>query len=229
MLKRIAGWTAVGVTAVGFTFGGVALSTNPQHLPAVPQSNAEASTVPSGQSGKGTPEIGSQKRSESHTAPTASEFASAALKEAAKKVSGRPNVYTLWYAKQSFAKDYAASYGGFSASAYKTSAWCAIFASYLTHKLGVETPGDDALASGLAREYRAEGKLKSGPRTGSLAFFDWSGQERLSGIAHVGIVVGWTESSVKVVEANVGGGEGRVRITWRDRSDVVGYGDPFVK
>lgn len=212
--RHLTGWTL----AAGVVGGALALSINPQVPPASAQIAPKATETPSGSRETPHTPAASPRRSESLTA---SQFAALALK--AKYASGKPNMYSRWYASQGFAKDYARSYG-FSVGLYKSAPWCAMFVSYLTHKAHVWTPSDDALAAGMADEYRRAGRLKSGPSVGSLAFFDWSGNETLGGISHVGIVVGYTAHSVKVVEGNAGDHE--VRTTWRKRNLVTGYGLP---
>lgn len=211
MIKQIAGWVA----GLGIVAAGVALTTAGS-----PEINAKPPTVaaPTKETPKGPK---TSQRPTQPRAATAEQFATLAMKQQ-QGYHGRPNIYSRWYAQQTYAKHYAAHYGGYSAKAYTTAPWCVMFVDYVAAKANIPKGQNDALAAGMAREFRDVGRLKSSPSIGSLAFFDFSGNETIGGISHVGVVVGWTDSKVRVVEGNVS--NNRVRISWRPRSQVTGYG-----
>ncbi len=210
MIKQM----AAGAALVSSVFAGLLLTVEPQGS----QINAKPhqSSTPT----KETPKVSPvPERKTQPRVATAVEFATLALQQR-QGYHGRPNVYTKRYADQAYATDYATKYG-FKPSAYMSAAWCAMFVSYLADKANVQGPRD-ALAAGMAKEFKQAGSFKLSPAYGGLAFFDYTGSKSLTEISHVGVVVGWSDSKVKVVEGNVKNNQ--VRTTWRKRTHVAGYG-----
>lgn len=137
-------------------------------------------------------------------------------------VSGRPNTYTRWYAASGYGKTYAAKYH-ISPSGYLTANWCAEFLAWLAGHSGLTVPGD-ALASGMATQFRAKGRFNRIPRVGDFVFYDWSAPRTLPGVGHAGLVVAVGKNgSFTAIEGNNGNA---VRKVTRSSVSVVGFGHP---
>ncbi len=122
---------------------------------------------------------------------------------------GRPNAATEWYA---------ARHG----SAFLEAAWCAMFLSWVSGRLGLlAKTGEFAYCPWWASDFKKRGLWGMAPRRGAIVFFDWDDD----GVAdHVGVVEnlatgGWFYSR----EGNT---SDTVALRKRHISDVYGFGYP---
>jgi hypothetical protein len=105
-------------------------------------------------------------------------------------------------------------------------AWCDIFQSWGFAKANALSAigGKFALTTAHAAWFKAKGKWGSTPQIGALVFYDWGGGKSISGIDHVGLVIGVSGGTITTVEGNSSDA-----VKQRQRSAtayVVGYGYP---
>lgn len=104
-------------------------------------------------------------------------------------------------------------------------AWCAVFASWLFHRLGIDAPITAACATGVAW-WKARHRWSEYPAIGAQVFFGAGGG------VHTGVVIAYDTVTITTIEGNTndsGSAEGNgVYIKTRHRRDpyVCGYGYP---
>ncbi len=110
--------------------------------------------------------------------------------------------------------------------------WCATFIVAIARRVGLHLPSESAYTPAMADGFRRAGRFGGEPRRGDIAFYDFPDSKNR--IQHVGVVTGWTESTVTTVEGNTASGSrgsqdngGTVAERTRPRSHVVGYGHPI--
>ncbi len=151
--------------------------------------------------------------------------AASVLNEAQKHLglSGRPNVFTRWYA-------------GLHGSAYLNAAWCDMKVSYDADHSGarkaVLPKGDRAYTVTHAEDFQDAGLWKSGTvdninryaYPGCVVFFDWNATNVIGAIDHVGYVVKPLGGGRLItVEGNTGDA---VKLRVRGADVIAGFGTP---
>lgn len=124
--------------------------------------------------------------------------------------TGRPNIFTRWYAD--VVKDKGFEYG----------AWCAMFLSYCSYKAGLlDVTGRFAYTPYWVEWFKKNKKWGKTPKVGAIVFYDWNGD----GLAnHVGVVQAYNGHGLMyTIEGNSGNKVVRVH---RDQKYVLGYGYP---
>ncbi|MFD9947196.1 peptidoglycan-binding protein [Nonomuraea sp. NPDC059023] len=111
---------------------------------------------------------------------------------------------------------------------FRDAAWCDMFLAYCAFKAGGEQ-GLDIIGEYAYTPYHAgwfarHGAFGNRPTKGAVVFFDWAGTRSISAIDHVGVVLG-TDNRGRVVTIE-GNTEDAVKIRYRDRRYIVGYGYP---
>jgi hypothetical protein len=111
-------------------------------------------------------------------------------------------------------------------------AWCATFVVAMTRRAGVSIPSESAYTPTMANAFRAEERLFDEPQIGDITFFDFP--DSVHRIQHVGLLEGFTDTTVTCVEGNTSAGTagsqsngGGVYRRTRPRSHVVGFGRPI--
>lgn len=111
--------------------------------------------------------------------------------------------------------------------------WCAAFVCWVFTHAHVPLPSHTAYTPSLANAFKQAGGWIDGtsiPHVGDLVFFDFVGGHNR--IEHVGIVTGYSGSSIQTIEgntsagSNTNGGQVQARTRKRDRQ-IVGYGQPI--
>lgn len=124
-------------------------------------------------------------------------------------VTGRPNVFTRWYAER--VRDKGFEFGS----------WCAMFLSYVSYKVGLlDATGAYAYTPYWVQWFRKVGRWGSEPRVGAFVFFDWNGDGNPD---HVGVVESWKPGLFYTIEGNKS--DSVVRVL-RDMKYVLGFGYP---
>lgn len=107
-------------------------------------------------------------------------------------------------------------------------AWCATFVVAMARSVGMKVGNESAYTPALYASMRHG----PDPQLGALSFFNFP-NDGVNRIQHVGIVVGWTDTTVISVEGNTSAGSygsqsngGGVYVRSRPRIHVVGYGYP---
>jgi putative peptidoglycan binding protein len=151
--------------------------------------------------------------------------AASVLNEAHKHLglSGRPNVFTRWYA-------------GLHGSEYLNAAWCDMKVSYDADHSGtrkaVLLKGDRAYTVYHAEDFREAGLWKSGTvdnidkyiYPGCVVFFDWNGTNVIGAIDHVGYVVQRLGNGRLItLEGNTADS---VKLRVRGADVIAGFGTP---
>lgn len=122
-------------------------------------------------------------------------------------VSGRPNLFTRWYAK-------------YEGKAFLKAPWCAMFVSYVAAATGLKSVGKFAYCPYWVSYFKREGRWGTTPKVGAIVFFDWN-RDKLAD--HVGVVEYVKGGYVYTIEGNKGDKVCRVA---RKPSDILGYGYP---
>lgn len=124
--------------------------------------------------------------------------------------TGRPNIFTRWYAD--VVKDQAFQYGS----------WCAMFLSYCSYKAGLlPITGSFAYTPYWVEWFKKHNQWGKTPKVGALVFYDWNG----SGYPqHVGVVQAYNGHGLMyTIEGNKSNSVQRVH---RDMKYVLGFGYP---
>lgn len=123
--------------------------------------------------------------------------------------TGRPNIFTRWYAAK--VKDKGFEFG----------AWCAMYLSYVSYKVGLlDSTGAYAYTPYWVQWFKKVNRWGSTPRVGAFVFFDWNGDGNPD---HVGVVESWKPGLFYTIEGNKG--DTVVRVL-RDMKYVLGFGYP---
>lgn len=151
--------------------------------------------------------------------------AASVLNEAQRRIglSGRPNLYTRWYASR-------------NGTEYLDAAWCNMKVSYDAHhadaRKAVLLKGDRAYTVYHAEDFQDAGLWKSGTVAnidryaypGCVVFFDWNGTNVIGAIDHVGYVVRKLGGGRLVtVEGNT---SDAVKLRVRGADVIAGFGMP---
>ena len=149
--------------------------------------------------------------------------ATSILNEAQRRIglSGRPNVYTRWYAARNGAE-------------YLHAAWCDMKVTYDAHhaeaRKAVLPKGDRAYTVWHAEDFQNAGLWKSGTTAniqryaypGCVVFFDWNGTNTVGAIDHVGYVVrNLGDGRLVTIEGNT---SDAVKLRVRGADVIAGFG-----
>ncbi len=132
---------------------------------------------------------------------------------------GEPNYIQDWYDRE------------FGDLGYNW-AWCNAAITWWAHKSGnaeavcLAPNGHYAYTVWHAQAFERAGQWhygSKGIKAGDVVFFDWWGQDRISAIDHVGLVVDVKSDGIHTIEGNINNRvERRVRTDW----EIAGYGRP---
>lgn len=125
-------------------------------------------------------------------------------------VSGRPNKFTNWYAKE-VAKN----------SGFLVAPWCDMFVSYVAHETKLSKQvGTFAYCPFHVEWFKKHKQWGKTPKVGAIAFMDW---DRDGKADHVGIVEAVKGNTVVTIEGNKADKVCRVV---RGPNVILGYGYP---
>ncbi|MEU1880307.1 LysM peptidoglycan-binding domain-containing protein [Streptosporangium sp. NPDC020072] len=124
----------------------------------------------------------------------------------------RPNPFSLWYSAR-------------HRMPFKTSAWCAMFATYVGYRTGMVAEfGEFASCPLWVSDLKRRKRWTKRPEVGALVFYDWNDDGQAD---HVGLVVRVLSGGrIEAIEGNTrkGGHVDRVALQTRSPGDVLGYG-----
>lgn len=153
-----------------------------------------------------------------------SNTAIALLNEANKHIgiTGRPNLFTKWYAKR-------------HGDAFLTAAWCDMSVTYnaaISGAMAALPKGDRAYTPWHAQDFDNAGRWYLGTSTnirhfaepGDIVFFDWNGSNTINNVDHVGILVrNLGDGRLVTLEGNT---SDKVALRVRGSDVIAGFGKP---